>query len=615
MGGENGDKGRTFVVRVGLLAVVLIPVVYGLILGTFWLRDHIPKWAFWSAALAFLTTIETIYPFAVFATLVLGLSSVFWLVHSRSRERRASHGRRLLGSISLLFAFGVAESATAVWQHFTHRTTAMPIGGFRGGRPGRAPARPFERTSNRPSTPTEVRPPVEFPDPPGDRDVDVVTVGESSAEGVPFQKWLSIDRIVAWQLQQIIPHRSIRLTSLASSGETLEDQHKRLRDLRRRPDVLIVYCGHNEFKARFSANDTPFYYFTDDLPTTPQLLQQRLEGLSPLCGLIAESAEKCRISIPPSSETTRDLIDVPVYSSTEYTTLLVDFQRRLEAMVSYAELVGAIPILIVPAANDAGFEPNRSVLPADMPRSERELFRTAFLGARRLEEHNPRGAISRYRELIKSQPEFAETHYRLASLLVLAGSPELAYPHFVAARDRDGYPMRCLTSFQDAYRTVAARHGCVVIDSQAYFHKIGRDGLLDDELFQDMMHPSLRGYIALSQAVLHALKTIGAFGWPADVPSPVIDPARCAAHFGLDEKTWQHLCQWQKGFNDLVIPLRQDRTMRIQKRDEGLAAVQRLREGIAPEALGLPNVGIPAPVPIVSFGANKSTDSSGASVP
>ena len=387
-------------------------------------------------------------------------------------------------------------------------------------------------------------------------------MGESSTEGVPLQKWLSIDRIVAWQLQKIIPQRPIRLTSLATSGETLEDQHKRFKDLRRRPDVLIIYCGHNEFKSRFSASDTPFYYFTDDVPTTPQLLQKQLEGLSPLCGLIGESAEKCRISIPPAGDTIRDLIDVPVYSSTEYMTLLVDFERRLEAMVSYAERVGAIPILILPAANDAGFEPNRSVLPADMPRSERESFRSAFLAIRGIENQNPRAAISRYRELIQSQPVFAEAHYRLARLLVQVGAPDQAYPHFVAARDHDGFPMRCLTSFQDAYRTVAGRHGCVLIDSQAYLHRIGREGQLDDELFQDMMHPSLRGYIALAQAVLQALKTRGALGWPGDVPAPVIDPARCAAHFGLDEKTWQHLCYWQKGFNELVLPLRQDRKMR-----------------------------------------------------
>jgi len=610
MVGELGQTGRRLLIRLGLLAVGLGPVVYGLILGSFWLRDHMPRWASWSAGLIFLTTIEAIYPIVVFAAVAGGLTSGIWILRSQPGPTRASHGRRLLASISLLLAFVVAESASAYWQQRVHRTTAMPIGGFRGGARGAPRARPRVGASNRPlfPTPTEVRPPLEFPDPPDDRDVDLVIVGESSAQGVPFQKWLSIDRIVAWQLQNVIPQRPIRLTSLARSGETLEEQHKHLESLRRRPDVLIVFCGHNEFKARFSANRTIDYYLADVLPTTSQLMQQRLERLSPLCGLIAELAEKCRISIPPSANTSRDLIDVPVYTSTEYTTLLVDFQRRLEAMVSYAEQVGAVPILIVPTANDAGYEPNRSVLHARTPRSERESFRKAFQTARSLEEDDPGASISQYRELLKSQPLFAEAHYRLARLLVRAGATGEAYSHFVAARDHDGFTMRCLTSFQDAYRAVASRHGCIIIDGQAYLHKIGHDGQLDDELFQDMMHPSLRGYIALSQAVLQALKARGAFGWPEDVPAPVIDPAGCAAHFGLGEQTWKHLCNWQKGFNELVIPLRQDRTMRLEKRNAGLMAAGRLSAGIAPEALGLPNVGIPAPVPIVSFAATKPTD-------
>jgi hypothetical protein len=74
---------------------------------------------------------------------------------------------------------------------------------------------------------------------------------------------------------------------------------------------------------------------------------------------------------------------------------------------------------------------------------------------------------------------------------------------FIAARGRDGYPMRCLSAFQEAYREVASQHGCIFIDGQSYLHAIGRNGLLDDEqLFQDAIHPSLRGQIALAQTVL-----------------------------------------------------------------------------------------------------------------
>ena len=76
---------------------------------------------------------------------------------------------------------------------------------------------------------------------------------------------------------------------------------------------------------------------------------------------------------------------MPNYTAIEYTTILTDFRRRLEVLVSYAERVGAMPVLILPPANDAGFEPNRSFLPPMTPRAERDAFARDFLAARQLE--------------------------------------------------------------------------------------------------------------------------------------------------------------------------------------------------------------------------------------
>src|SRR5262249_11261403 len=150
--------------------------------------------------------------------------------------------------------------------------------------------------------------------------------------------------------------------------------------------------------------------------------------------------------------------------------------------VLYAKRVRAIVVLIAPPANDAGFEPSRSFLPAATPRRERESFRRDVLAARALEASEPPAPIEAYRALIARQPGFAECHYRLGLLLDQSGDCEGAYRHFVAARDRDGYPSRCLTVFQDAYRELASRHDVFLVDGQAELHAIGRRGLLGDDL-------------------------------------------------------------------------------------------------------------------------------------
>jgi hypothetical protein len=275
-------------------------------------------------------------------------------------------------------------------------------------------------------------------------------------------------------------------------------------------------------------------------------------------------------------------------------------------IVSYAERIGALPILILPPGNDAGFEPNRSFLRATTPRAERDAFRREFLAARRMEAQDPSCSIERYRALLKRQPGFAESHYRLAQLLEHSGAWEEAYEHYSAARDWDGNPMRCPSSFQDAYRDVASHHGCILIDGQSYFHAVGRHGLLDDELFQDIMHPSLRGQIALAQAVLQALHKRRALDWPKDAPAPIVDPAECAAHFGIDRSAWRTVCLWEQWFNNLVAPLRYDSSRRLRWREASRAAAARIAAGARPEAVGLPNVGNPDRVPAVRLPATKS---------
>ena len=137
------------------------------------------------------------------------------------------------------------EAACGIWQHRLHRGTAMPVGGF-----GRDIGRALESRFRTPVT--DMALPTDFPDPPSDRDIDLVILGESSAEGVPYSNWLSLGSLLTWKMSQAIPGRPIRARVIARSGDTLEWQHRELANLPRRPDLLIIYCGHNEFTSRLA---------------------------------------------------------------------------------------------------------------------------------------------------------------------------------------------------------------------------------------------------------------------------------------------------------------------------------------------------------------------------
>lgn len=423
-------------------------------------------------------------------------------------------------------------------------------------------------------------------------DVTLVVLGESSAAGVPYQKRLSVGKIVAWKLGEVIPTRRFDALVLAQPGDILEGQYYQLSRLRRRPDVLIVYCGHNEFYARVDWSRRVVHYPGQ----TPNFLERadRLgRRLSALYALIQRANDKYRIELPPSPRFIPRLIDVPSFTPAEFAASLADFRRRLDAIVSFSERVGALPILVIPPGNDAGFEPIRSYLAATTSFAEREAFARDFLAANALPSSERNQAISAYRNLLVRQPGFAEAHYRLGRLLEETGAWDEAYEQYVAARDCDGMPVRCLSVFQQVYRDVAAKHKCILVDSQELFHAIGPHGLLNNYLFNDFVHPALPGHIALATAILDKLRERKALGWQSQAPTPKIDPASCANHFGLGPADWEYVCENCKGFYGTAANLRYDPRQSREKEHIYEQAMQRIAAGEPPESLGLPDVGIP----------------------
>ena len=583
---------RRFARAAAIGAAIAISIV--LLVGvTFYLQDHLAQRTLWQMRLVFLLTLEIAYGVIALALLVaIPLVSTRVYRASRRRQPCPRQARFLLFAVSLLLVLFVAEAVAGVWWTQSRRTTALPVGGlddtdWDGVHP-KLPA-PLE----------QVQLPDRFVEDPTDGSIEILVVGESSAEGVPYSWWLSIVNMVAWQLEKIIPGREFHYTILANSGDTLEMQHKRLAKIRRRPDLFVIYGGHNEFITRFPWSRQVHHYADGNLPGFWDTLVRAVESRSPIYWLIQKELNKCHVALPPPPEGYRSLVDEPVYTREELQILVSDFERRLDAMVSYAEQLNARPILILPPANDFDYEPNRSCLPPQTTQSQRQEFAREFLAARQREENDPAGSLAAYQSLLNRYPGFAELHYRVARLLARTGLWEEAYRHAVAARELDGFPERCLPSFQDVYRRIAARHHCTLIDGQDYFHKIGYHGLLDDHLFHDAVHPSLRGQIALAQAVLLAIHDHRWFGWPEGVAPVVIDPAECARHFRLTPWCWEKVCNFGIVFYDLTPGLRYDPTRRVAKRAWYGTALERIRTGEKPEDVGLPNVGVPEAVPLV----------------
>ncbi|AMV37111.1 hypothetical protein [Planctomyces sp. SH-PL62] len=597
---READAAPKLISRRALLTLaILTPVLAGLVLagiyGAFYVVDRTPKWVYWAIGLRFLQGVDVAYGIAVVGA-VGGLGWV--LVRARAvgsgAPRRAVMFRVALLCGTTLAGVLVLEAASAVILVRQRRESVLPAGGWTAALNEAAVARKL------PNTVDEVELPTTFPE--QDDRVSIAVVGESSAAGVPYTNWLSIGSVVAWGLERAIPGRTFRHEVMARSGDTLERQHRHLADLHHRPDVLIVYCGHNEFSARIPLSRDRTYYNDDEKPARAAVLAEKAVAWSFLHALVQRNIQKCRIAIPPPDNGHRDLVDAPAYSPEEYDLVLNDFRNRLEAIATYAEKLGAILVLVSPPGNDSGYDPNRSFLPPETPRAERRAIASEFLSAKGLETSDPSASVAAYRDLLERAPGFAAARWRLSRLLADRGDKAEAYEQAVAARDLDGYPQRCLTEFQDAYRETARRHDAILVDGQAYFHALSPDGLLDERLFHDAMHPSYRGHLALAQAVLRGLHARRAFGWAADAPAPVVDPVEAAQHFKIDAEAWRYLCLWGMMSYEITGPASYDPTVRLLMQETFARAAASIKKGVPAADVGLPNIGRMEPIPLVPFG-------------
>ena len=230
---------------IGLFAPVLISL-----LAIFWVWDHVDDWVWWQVGLIFLIVLEIAYVLTVALVIPAALILGFLVLSRRGTAGRSAVGRWCLLCVSLLCGIIAAETVCAVWRHAPHRSTALPPEGPRSLAAFFAAHPPIHRAR-------DSHPPRRATDPEDKSAINIVVLGESSAEGVPFAPRVSVGGIVGWQLEEAMPARPVHVWNFAVSGATLERQHERLLGATLRPDAVIIYCGHNELSSRFAHRALP----------------------------------------------------------------------------------------------------------------------------------------------------------------------------------------------------------------------------------------------------------------------------------------------------------------------------------------------------------------------
>jgi len=565
---------RRLILRGLLLTVLAYLTILGAIwyhaitssLAARWLRIHVFHVIFagYVAAMA-------LVPIGVIAS--GGIS----LLARRSGNRRLATraGRSFLLCLGLLIGLFLCEGVCAWRLSHDLRLSHPPILEETSDQP-KPDARPLRQVPSKDSQPGTF---------------EVVIIGESSARGVPFYPRLSLDRIITWQLERAFPGKTFHAENRAEQGITLEMAIERLVGLERRPDLLIVYAGHNEFQSRFGwGRKVPYYWIESKV--APATMAKGIRAWSWGAEFFGRNADRFEIEVAPPPRYERDPADSPSCTSAEYATVLHEYRRRLDGLLSDCDSAGIATMVILPPSNLGAFDPNRSVLSPETSLADQRDFMARFEGVRSRASANHEAAIQAYRDLIVEQPGFADAHYRLAQLLEKAGSYDEARREYTRASDLDGCPFRCQTPFLDVCRELGERHRSMVVVAPRLLESARPHGIVNDRLFADAHHPALNTFVIIARDAIRQIKARNMFGWPDDVPAPSFTLAECVERFNLDTEAWIEACKNSWKFYLVTCTLPRDGRWRKSVAMSYGNAVELLEAGKSPDETGIPSLRI-----------------------
>ena len=97
--------------------------------------------------------------------------------------------------------------------------------------------------------------------------------------------------------------------------------------------MVIVFSGHNEFRARFGWSRNVRHY-VEEGPRSPLALIALLRRSSWTAMLILDALDSLG-ETPPPARATRELVDHPTCSPEEYAYLREDYTRRMDGLAAW----------------------------------------------------------------------------------------------------------------------------------------------------------------------------------------------------------------------------------------------------------------------------------------
>ena len=414
--------------------------------------------------------------------------------------------------------------------------------------------------------------PAELADPPAG-ELHVVALGGSTMLGYPYEPKFGISEVVAHDLRRMYPQQEVVLHNLAQPGLNLAHAVARLRTLKVRPHLLLLYSAHNEF-----------YWDIEELmlkSDSPFRLLDRWLHLSPSFRIVDQYLST-RSVVRPETRKKFGVASDAIASAEMSIKRLIRFRDQLRQLADFCRREQIPTLWFIPAASESGFEPNRSCISEEITQDIQRDIEQVYKQGRKLESAVAwKSASSIYETALTRYPTFAEFHFRLGDCLFHLQKYHEARDHYQQALENDGHPVRANADYRNSIALVAGEYDIPVIDSAAVLRPLSPHGILGRSLFHDNVHPTLKAFYALGNAALDTIRDQhlldAAFGRPqTDRPQ---DLFTTIADLKVNRADLVSACRRiAAGLNQLAL-LRFDTTNREAEASHFRSLADRLEQG------------------------------------
>jgi tetratricopeptide (TPR) repeat protein len=315
----------------------------------------------------------------------------------------------------------------------------------------------------------------------------VFVMGGSSAYGFPRDADGSFSGMLQDVLQASHPERGIEVINAAGMSYGMRRVASVAREvLAYRPDLLIIYSGHNEFVEVERTRPQP-----GRLATLREWFSH-----SRTYSVVHTTFRPLALRfVSTPLDLTVDRRPVAVFNPEDKQQVVARFEHELRALVKGAHDAGTELLLVTTPCNVREWRPERSIVNTSLTETERAAW-LEHLGAGRIHLSSGRWpeAVVELEQARGLAPGYAETHYLLARASEGIGNWGEARESFALACELDAAPIRRLAAMNEAIRRVATEQETILLDADAIFEDRSAHGSVGFSLIEDYVHPNEEGH-------------------------------------------------------------------------------------------------------------------------